>query len=81
MEGHIPELDKMLGEEGSLGIEEDRPAVLDNLVGNEEGSLGIEEGRPAVLDNLVEVVGDDLCSKAKTEMIYFNNELYEPSII
>ena len=37
----------------------------------EEGSLGIEEGRPAVLDNLVEVVGDGLCSKAKTEMILF----------
>ena len=47
----------------------------------EEGSLGIEEGRPAVLDNLVEMVGDDLCSKAKTEMIFFNNELYEPSTI
>ena len=56
VEGHISELDKTLGEEGSLGIEED--------------SLGIEEGRPAVLDNLLEVVGDDLCSKAKTKMIF-----------
>ena len=58
MERYIPELDKKLGEEGSLGNEE-------GSLGTEEGSLGIEEGRPAVLDNLVEVVGDDLCSKSK----------------
>ena len=42
---------------------------LDEMLG-QVSSLSIEECRPAVLDNLVEVVGDDLCSKAKAEIIF-----------